>query len=120
MTETDVEAPLESGDMYSTAFQFYSHISAKVDPRTGTYGASVDLSSGEGNHLRGPSLPFRLSYSALGIGHNEGFGEGWRLALTEVDLTTRIVTLSSGDSHRYEGLLPASSATFPDRKLDSF
>ncbi|WP_448102083.1 RHS repeat domain-containing protein [Luteibacter jiangsuensis] len=120
MTDTDVSAPLESGDMYSTAFQFYSHISAKVDPRTGTYGASVDLSSGEGNHLRGPNLPFRLSYSALGVGHNEGFGEGWRLALTEVDLTTRIVTLSSGDSHRYEGLFPESSATFPDRKLDSF
>ncbi|MGN6090784.1 MAG: hypothetical protein ACTHOL_00390, partial [Luteibacter jiangsuensis] len=120
MTDTDVGAPLESGDMYSTAFQFYSHISAMVDPRTGTYGASVDLSSGEGNHLRGPSLPFRLSYSALGVGHNEGFGDGWRLALTEVDLTTRIVTLSSGDSHRYEGLFPESSATFPDRKLDSF
>lgn len=120
MTDTDVGAPLESGDMYSTAFQFYSHISAKVDPRTGTYGASVDLSSGEGNHLRGPNLPFRLSYSALDVGHNEGFGEGWRLALTEVDLTTRIVTLSSGDSHRYEGLFPESSATFPDRKLDSF
>ncbi|HEY4294174.1 hypothetical protein [Luteibacter sp.] len=120
MTDMDVAAPLETGDMYSTAFQFYSHISASVDPRTGMYGASVEISSGEGNRLRGPHLPFRLSYSSLGAGINEGFGEGWRLALTEVDLTARIVTLSSGDSHRYEGLLPGASATFPDRKLDSF
>ena len=120
MTDKDVGTPLETGDMYSTAFQFYSHISARVDPRTGMYGASVEISSGEGNSLRGPSFPFRLSFSSLELGVNQGFGEGWRMALTEVDLVSRIVTLSSGDSHRYEGLLPGGYATFPDRKLDSF
>lgn len=110
--------PLATGDMYSTAFQFYSHINADVDPRTGMYSASVDLATGEGNRLRGPHLPFRLSYSALDT-IDDGFGTGWRLGLTELDIDTGLLTLSSGDSHKVERLLYLEPAYFPDRKLDS-
>lgn len=110
--------PLATGDMYSTAFQFYSHINADVDPRTGMYSASVDLATGEGNRLRGPHLPFRLSYSAADP-INDGFGTGWRLGLTELDLDGGLLTLSSGDSHKVERLLYLKPAYFPDRKLDS-
>lgn len=120
MTTDETLAPglLASGDMYSTAFQFYSHINADVDPRTGMYSASVDLATGEGNHLRGPHLPFRLSYSAADR-IDDGFGTGWRLGLTELDLDTGLLTLSSGDSHKVERLLYHEPAHFPDRKLDS-
>lgn len=110
--------PLATGDMYSTAFQFYSHINADVDPRTGMYSASVDLATGEGNRLRGPHLPFRLSYSAADP-VDDGFGTGWRLGLTELDLDASLLTLSSGDSHKVERLLYLKPASFPDRKLDS-
>ena len=110
--------PFATGDMYSTAFQFYSHINADVDPRTGMYSASVDLATGEGNRLRGPHLPFRLSFGALDS-IQDGFGTGWRLGLTELDLSTGMLSLSSGDSHKVEGLLYLEPAVFPDRKLDS-
>lgn len=110
--------PFATGDMYSTAFQFYSHINADVDPRTGMYSASVDLATGEGNRLRGPHFPFRLSFSAVDT-IDDGFGEGWRLGLTELNLDTGLLTLSSGDSHKVERLLYLQPALFPDRKLDS-
>lgn len=118
MTDKDATTPLQNGDMYSTAFQFYSHINATVDPRTGTYGASIELTTGEANLLRGPNLPFRLSYSALST-VNEGFGEGWHLGMTQLDIVTGMLTLSSGDTHKIEGLSPHVPAFFPDRKLDS-
>lgn len=110
--------PLATGDMYSTAFQFYSHINADVDPRTGMYSASIDLATGEGNRLRGPHFPFRLSFSAVDT-IDDGFGKGWRLGLTELDLSTSLLTLSSGDSHKVEQLQYLKPAHFPDRKLDS-
>lgn len=117
-THDHAQRPLATGDMYSTAFQFYSHINADVDPRTGMYSASVDLTTGEGNRLRGPHLPFRLSYSAVDT-IDDGFGTGWRLGLTELDVSTGLLTLSSGDSHKVEGLFFGEPAGFPDRKLDS-
>src|ERR1700761_35826 len=109
---------LATGDMYSTAFQFYSHINADVDPRTGMYSASVDLASGEGNRLRGPHLAFRLSYSAVDT-IDDCFGIGWRLGLTELDIDIGLLSLSSGDSHKVENLTYQQPAKFPDRKLDS-
>lgn len=120
MTTDQALAPslLASGDMYSTAFQFYSHINADVDARTGMYSASIDLATGEGNRLRGPHLPFRLGYSAADT-IDDGFGTGWRLGLTELDLDASLLTLSSGDSHKVERLLYLEPAHFPDRKLDS-
>ncbi|MDQ0011172.1 YD repeat-containing protein [Luteibacter jiangsuensis] len=120
MTTDETPAPglLASGELYSTAFQFYSHINADVDARTGMYSASVDLATGEGNRLRGPHLPFRLSYSAADT-IDDGFGTGWRLGLTELDLDASLLTLSSGDSHKVERLLYLEPAHFPDRKLDS-
>jgi|GEM_PF-2996260 len=111
---------LESGDMYSSAFQFYSHISAGVDPRTGMFGASVEFTTGLGNVLRGPTFGFRLAYSALST-VDEGFGEGWHLGLTELrmDGGDSMLTLSSGDSHKVIVQPTGMDALFPDRKLDS-
>lgn len=115
---TTERSSLESGDMYSTAFQFYSHIQASVDPRTGMYTASVDLTTGEGNRLRGPHFGFRLSYSPMGT-IDDGFGTGWRLSVTELDLTAGMLSLSTGDTHKVENLQTGAMAWFPDRKLDS-
>jgi RHS repeat-associated protein len=116
---TDAPTILVEDDFYSTAFSFYSHISGAVDPRTGMYSASIDLPVGKGNRLRGPGFGFRLRYSPLShVDH--GFGEGWLLGMTELDLDTHILTLDSGDTHRIDWLFPGDAASFPDRKLESF
>ncbi|WP_043695093.1 RHS repeat-associated core domain-containing protein [Luteibacter sp. 9133] len=112
-------SPFASGDFYSSAFSFYSHVSGDVDPRTGMYSAAIDLPTGKGNLLRGPHFEFRLHYDALGT-NDDGFGVGWRLAITELDTDSGILTLGSGDSHRIEWYYPGHETTFPDRKLDSF
>lgn len=117
---TDRDASLFArDDFYSNAFSFYSHVSGDVDPRTGMYSAAIDLPTGKGNHLRGPHFEFRLHYDALGM-NDDGFGVGWRLAITELDTDSGMLTLGSGDSHRIEWYFPGDPATFPDRKLDSF
>lgn len=112
--------PFERGDMYSTAFQFYSYIKGSVDPRTGMYGANIELSTGEGNRLRGPGFPFRLSYSALDEA-DDGFGPGWRLGLSELILGSNetLLSLAEGETHKVilQGL--GNEARFPDRKLRS-
>ncbi len=106
-------------DFYSSAFGFYSNISGAVDPRTGMYSASIDLPVGKGNRLRGPGFGFRLRYSPLSnVDH--GFGEGWLLGMTELDLGSNMLTLDSGDTHRISWLFPGDAAQFPDRKLESF
>lgn len=110
---------LAKDDFYSSAFGFYSHISGAVDPRTGMYSASIDFPVGKGNRLRGPGFGFRLRYSPLSnVDH--GFGEGWLLGMTELDLDSSMLTLDSGDTHRIDWLYPGYAARFPDRKLESF
>ncbi|MEX1826492.1 hypothetical protein [Luteibacter sp. CQ10] len=115
---TEQRNTLESGDMYSTAFQFYSHIRAGVDPRTGMYTASVDLSTGTGNALRGPDFGFRLGYSPVET-VDDGFGKGWRLSVTELDPAGGMLSLATGDTHKVENLQEGALAWFPDRKLES-
>jgi len=109
------------GDMYSTAFNFLSHISAQVDPRTGSYGASVELKTGEGNCLRGPGFVFRLVFNALST-RDDGFGEGWEIDVTRLEVGTAepMLSVSGGEMHRVERLSEGNPAFFPDRKLDSF
>lgn len=112
--------PCVGGDDYhSTAFNFVGHIAGSVDPRTGMYSATVDLTTGEGNRLRGPSFDFRLAYSALRVS-DEGFGKGWFLRMTEVDRRSRMVSLAAGDAYSIETFQPDRRATFADRKIESF
>lgn len=109
---------LENGDMYSTAFQFYSHIQASVDPRTGMYTASLDLTTGAGNRLRGPHFRLRLAYSPLS-NIDDGFGTGWRLSVTEFDAQALMLSLATGDTHKIGPFTDLGPVSFPDRKLDS-
>lgn len=108
-------------DMYSTAYNFYSHISANVDTRTGTYTASVELTTGEGNLLRGPHFVFRLVFNPFSA-RNDGVGAGWELDVSRMDREPTITLLSvgGGEVHRVETLDGGQPARFPDRKLDSF
>lgn len=115
----ETQGALANDDFYSGAFSFYSHVSGDVDPRTGMYSAGIDLSTGKGNQLRGPSFEFRLNYDALSS-RDDGFGAGWHLGVTRLERDVGMLTLGSGDSHRFDRLFPGMPSGFPDRKLESF
>lgn len=115
----ETQGALANDDFYSGAFSFYSHVSGDVDPRTGMYSAGIDLCTGKGNQLRGPSFEFRLNYDALSS-RDDGFGSGWHLGVTRLERDVGMLVLGSGDSHRFDGLFPDIPSGFPDRKLESF
>ncbi|KAG9610430.1 hypothetical protein KCV01_g3142, partial [Aureobasidium melanogenum] len=118
-SESSTPTPFASGNFYSKAFDFLSHISAEVDPRTGSYGAHVAFPSGEGNRLRGPHFEFRLIYNALNQ-DNMGFGRGWQLGVTHFDRANGMLSLDSGEVHRVDQIQNGYEADIPDRKLKSF
>ncbi|SKB82280.1 RHS repeat-associated core domain-containing protein [Luteibacter sp. 22Crub2.1] len=115
----ETQGALANDDFYSGAFSFYSHVSGDVDPRTGMYSAGIDLTTGKGNQLRGPSFEFRLNYDALSSS-DDGFGTGWLLGITRLERDIGMLVLGSGDSHRFDRLFPGIPSAFPDRKLESF
>lgn len=115
----ETQGALANDDFYSGAFSFYSHVSGDVDPRTGMYSAGIDLTTGKGNQLRGPSFEFRLNYDALSS-NDDGFGTGWHLGVTRLERDVGMLVLGSGDSHRFDRLSPGTPSGFPDRKLKSF
>ncbi|HDR2460648.1 TPA: RHS repeat protein [Enterobacter ludwigii] len=110
---------MDTGAVHSTAQNFLSSIEAGVDPRTGLYSASISLPVGEGNCLRGPGSVVSLSFSALN-NRNTGFGVGWGLSVTSLDLSANLLQLSSGERFRIDPWTQGEECTFPDRKLDSF
>jgi RHS repeat-associated protein len=112
----DIHDPAAVGEYHSTAFNF---IHGSVDPRTGMYSARVELATGQGNRLRGPSFEFCLSYSPLRP-VDDGFGEGWRLRLTELDRASKLLTLGTGEAFAADALQPGVTTRFADRKLETF
>ena len=119
--EKSVIGASQDASMYSTAYNFYSHIAANVDPRTGIYSASVEFTTGQGNHLRGPSFTFRLVFNPFSA-RDDGFGVGWELDITRLDLAGDIAMICLGGGERFtiRRLPEGQPAEFPDRKLESF
>lgn len=106
------------GDVHSTAFGFFSHIAGSVDPRTGMYSAAIEIPTGEGNHLRGPHFVFRLAYSSLSA-IDDGFGQGWRLGVSEIDVHNNVLRLSDGESQAFINQGTGQPVIFRRRKLES-
>ncbi|NBF16954.1 hypothetical protein GV729_16955 [Pseudomonas sp. Fl4BN2] len=105
---------LNSGDLYSGAYNFMSSISAGVDPRTGAFSASVSLPTGAANDLRGPISQLHLSHSPL-MAEDQGFGQGWMLGTTSWDGASQQLQLNSGE--RFRGEIVGQSMRFPDVRL---
>ncbi|OKA17383.1 hypothetical protein BOH74_22820, partial [Pseudomonas versuta] len=103
-----------TGDVYSGAYNFMSSISAGVDPRTGSFSASVSLPTGAANDLRGPISQLRLGYSPL-MTEDEGFGLGWMLGTTSWDGASQQLQLNSGE--RFRGEIVGQGIRFPDVRL---
>jgi len=119
LSDTNLISPMDTGKVHSTALNFLSSINAGVDSRTGLYSASISLPVGEGNNLRGPGTSISVSFSALN-NRNTGFGKGWGLSVTSLNLSSRLVQLSSGEQFRVDPWTEGMECSFPDRKLDTF
>ncbi|MHC8328983.1 RHS repeat domain-containing protein [Pseudomonas sp. LB1P83] len=115
---------LSDGGLYSQAGNFLSHVSTGVDPRTGQFTLAVKLPGLQANALSGPVISPALHFSPLASHSDVGFGLGWQLGVSTLDLNANRISLSTGeqfrlDRHKSEfsdgGLL-----AFHDQKLRSF
>ncbi|EGH65655.1 YD repeat-containing protein, partial [Pseudomonas syringae pv. actinidiae str. M302091] len=92
-----------STSVHSNAFNFMSYLQSGVDPRTGQYTVSITLPEVKTNGLRGPTLPLVLSYNPLNV-QDSGFGFGWNLQLSQYEPGSQIVSLSSGETFKVQGI----------------
>jgi len=102
-------------ELHSNALNF---VSAQVDPRTGQFGAAINLPVGAANALKGPSPALALGFNAL-LPASQGFGNGWQLGLSQWHSRTRRLSLSTGESYI---TVPGAGEEFEliDCKLPSF
>ncbi|MGH8387080.1 MAG: RHS repeat domain-containing protein [Pseudomonas sp.] len=105
-----------SQGIYSNVFNFSDFISGGVDPRTGIYTCNLTLGEIASGGMNGPSFPINLYFNPLN-GSDQGFGAGWSLALTRFDVSTEMLTLSSGE--RYKATVSATSLAFNELKLET-
>lgn len=106
-----------SSVVHSNAFGFMSFLNNSVDPRTGQYTLSINFPSLNANALRGPLQPLRLAFSPLNT-QDSGFGTGWSLNLSQYIPSTKMVTLSTGESFKVTG--SGENAAIRERRLDFF
>lgn len=103
--------------VHSNAFNFMSFIQNGVDPRTGQYTLSINLPALKSHDLNGPELPISLNYNALNTA-DTGYGLGWDVKLSQYTPSTRILSLSTGETFRVTG--GGSEPLIREKKLDSF
>ncbi|RON52336.1 hypothetical protein BK666_02905 [Pseudomonas frederiksbergensis] len=115
---------LVAGGLYTQAGNFLSHVSTGVDSRTGQFTLGATLPGLQANSLAGPVVAPTLHFSPLASHTNFGFGLGWQLGVSTLDLNANRISLSTGEQFRLDrhksdfsdgGLL-----AFHDQKLLSF
>lgn len=89
----------DASSHYTSAGNFISSMQGSVDPRTGLFRVQLPLMSVHGNAMMGPPLELKLSYSALSK-VNYGFGNGFRLNLSQYDRNNGQLLLSTGEEYR--------------------
>ena len=104
-------------NVYSNAFNFSSYLNGSVDPRTGQYGAQINLAQLSPEGPLEVSRSIVLLFSMFEPGRVP-YGLGWRLSNTEFDLSSAQLTLISGERFKTQGM-PSVGGTmvFKDRKL---
>ncbi|WP_255431949.1 hypothetical protein [Pantoea sp. Ap-967] len=115
---------MSTEQIHTQAFNFSDHFKCGVDPRTGQFTLALALPLAAGNQLRGPSLSPNLSFNTLTSAIDKGYGLGWSLHVSEVDLDTEYPVLNLASGERFAIDLSASdlsgSAPWPlvDQKLE--
>ncbi|WP_296256646.1 MULTISPECIES: hypothetical protein [unclassified Pseudomonas] len=111
--------------LHSQATNFMDFIKTGVDSRTGQFTIALQLPIIPANNLAGPSLSPTLSFSVLASTRNRGFGLGWSLDLSELDLhqDAPSLRLSSGESFAVDvdrsSFEVGSNIVLLDAKLES-
>ena len=115
---------LATGGLYTQAGNFLSHVSNGIDARTGQMTLHIALPEIQANHLAGPSVSFRLLFSPLSSHTDYGFGRGWMLAMSELDLPAGRLHLATGESFSLDRQASAftdqGQLVFTDQKLLNF
>lgn len=106
-----------SASVHSNAFNFLSHITGGIDPRTGLYTFSVALPQVLSNNLMGPAIPLTLGFNPLNS-IDSGLGLGWSIALSQYNDDSQMLALSTGES--YKATLLADEVLIHEQKLKSF
>ena len=103
---------------HSNAFNFISYLEHQVDPRTGQYTASISIPDINANQLCGPTLPLSLTFNPLNR-LNQGFGPGWSWQLSQYEINTQLLTLSTGETLKVVNW-DGPKAIFSEQKLINF
>ncbi|MGF1682800.1 hypothetical protein [Photobacterium minamisatsumaniensis] len=83
----------------SNAFNFSDFLDTGVDPRTGTYSASINTITLTGNDLLGPIFSGALTYSSFNT-FDSGFGVGWSMPIGRFRSATSELTLCDGSNFK--------------------
>lgn len=87
--------------LHTQATNFMDFIKTGVDARTGQFTLAFKLPLIPANHLAGPALSPTLSFGVLGSTRNRGYGFGWSLDLSEINLHQDAPTLSLSSGERF-------------------
>ncbi|MGE6387241.1 hypothetical protein ACQKEN_16450 [Pseudomonas sp. NPDC078416] len=111
--------------IHTQASNFMDCIKTGVDARTGQFTVAFKLPLLPANNLAGPALTPTLTFGVLGSTRNKGFGLGWSLDLSELDLQQDAPTLrlSTGEQFAVDlddtTFTPGSELKLFDAKLKS-
>ncbi|MBV4530243.1 hypothetical protein HU719_002145 [Pseudomonas sp. SWRI107] len=113
-------------EIHTQASNFLDFVKTGVDHRTGQFTLAIALPMPPANQLCGPSLTLSLAFSTLSSMSNRGYGFGWNLALSEIDLSQDNPRISLGSGEQFAIDLNASTLSgegqlaLPDQKLKTF
>lgn len=107
--------------VHTQATNFSDFIKTGVDARTGQFTLAFQLPLIPANNMCGPSLAPTLAFSVMGSTQDKGFGLGWSLDLTELDLNQDApsLALSSGERFAVDTDGPATPAGSELKLLDA-
>lgn len=123
-TASETLKRLASGGLYSQAGNFLSFVNTGVDVRTGQFTLAAKLPALQANALAGPFISPALHFSPLASHTNHGFGLGWQLGCSMLDLNNNQLYLITGEQfsldRRNSDFSPDGLMVFHDQKLRSF
>jgi len=107
---------VSSQNIYSNAFNFSSFLSSSVDPRTGQYTAILNMITLKPFNLDDINSTIALRFSMFNT-VNFGFGQGWEITTSRMDMSRRILVTTDGERYRCEALISGTDIRFVDKKV---
>jgi YD repeat-containing protein len=98
--------------IHTQATNFMDFVKTGVDARTGQFTLAFKLPLLPANNLAGPAICPTLSFSVLGSTRNKGFGLGWSLDLSELDLHQEALSLRLSSGEHFAVDLDDNTFTF--------